>query len=296
MSNAWRRRGSVLVAWILAASTGLVGTAFAGGPPIEPKHSPYPPSPEATRFFERLVDRYRALIHYADTFLLEQVVGSADGDDRATTRTRVSARSRVDGDRLEVSTDADLLWKAIAGGGDSAATGDDPPTGSDGNAEAARRTLRRERDLALAPHLRLRFLDEPLREFQPGGTEAFRATGIAPVRHEDRDMVRIELRSGGESPGGESSVIGITVDPGSMLIRKVDGEEQWSDGRSRTTTISIDPEDSQVAPQVDPQLDPEIDPRSGPLAMPAAADENIPTTPASPPQAPDPPTATMGLG
>jgi hypothetical protein len=266
---------------------GLVGTAGAGGPPIEPGRSPYPPSPEATRFFERLVDRYRAIIHYADTFLLEQVVGSADGDERATTRTRVSARSRVDGDRLEVSTEADLLWNAIAGGGDPA-----PGSGESGESaepnDSARRALRRERDLALAPHLRLRFLDEPLREFQTGGTEAFRATGLAPVRHEDRDMVRIELRSGGESPGGESSVIGITVDPGSMLIRKVDGEEQWSDGRSRTTTISIDPEDAQVDPEIDPELIPNV--------MPVPPDEDDPPTPIMVPQEPDMPAATIGLG
>jgi hypothetical protein len=101
-------------------------------------------------------------------------------------------------------------------------------------------------------------------------------------------MVRIELRSGGESPGGESSVIGITVDPGSMLIRKVDGEEQWSDGRSRTTTISIDPEDAQV--------DPEIDPEPLPHVMPVPSDEDDPSTPIMVPQQPDMPAATIGLG
>ena len=131
--------------------------------------------------------------------------------------------------------------------------------------------MRRERDLSLAPHLRLRFLEEPLREFQPEDDEVFRATGIASVRHADRDMVRIELRSGGESPGDASSVIGLTVDPGSMLIRRVDGEEQWSDGRSRTTTISIEPDAAEVDPDVVPDAEVESAPpieRERPSATP----------------------------
>ena len=92
-------------------------------------------------------------------------------------------------------------------------------------------------------------------------------------------MVRIELRSGGASPGSASSVIGITVDPDSMLIRKVDGEEQWSDGRSRSTTLSIEPEDAAVTPEV-PSTDGEPD-------EPAAPRGN---------GGDDAPAATIGLG
>lgn len=268
--------GGLAVLTVMLSALGSAGPSFAagpslaGGPPIEPATSPYPPSPEATRFFERLVDRYRAIVHYADTFLLEQVIGSTDGDDRATTRTKVAARSRVDGDRLEVETDTDRLWSMLAGGADR-----EPADGPDKANEA----VRRERDLAIAPHLRLRFLDDPLREFKSADDEAFRATGIAPVRHEDRDMVRIELRSGGESPGSASSVIGITVDPGSMLIRKVDGEEQWSDGRNRTTTISIEPEDAEVDPVV-----------------PAISEPESSDPPVATPSGPEGPASTVGLG
>lgn len=262
-----------------AAAFILFSAAFVhAGPPVEPAKSPYPPSPEATRFFERLVERYRHLFNYADRFLLEQEIGSSDGDERATTRTRVAARSRVDGDRLEVSTEGDRVWDAITGGTTEPAR-TAPGDGHRTPRDEARRGIRRDRDLALAPHLQLRFLDEPLREFRSDPDECFRATGIAPVRHADRDMVRIELRSGGESPGSASSVIGITVDPGSMLIRKFDGEEQFSDGRSRTTTISIEPD----APGVDP----------GPSTA-------VPTTEPAPTGAPagasDPSAATMGLG
>ncbi len=256
----------------VATLVGVTATLQAGGPPLGPSTSPYPPSPEATRFFEQLVERYRAIIHYADSFLLEQVVGSADGDERSTVRTRVAARSRVDGDRLEVATEADRLWSGASGASSTSRTAEgDSTTGANDPAGRAREALRRERDLSLAPHLRLRFLEEPLREFQPEDDEVFRATGIASVRHADRDMVRIELRSGGESPGDASSVIGLTVDPGSMLIRRVDGEEQWSDGRSRTTTISIEPDAAEVDPDVVPDAEVESAPpieRERPSATP----------------------------
>ncbi len=277
-------RSSVFVGVFVATLVGATATLQAGGPPLERSTSPYPPSPEATRFFEQLVERYRAIIHYADSFLLEQVVGSADGDERSAVRTRVAARSRVDGERLEVATETDRLWDGVTGtGGDTDGAAVGRPTESIEPADRARRALRRERDLSLAPHLRLRFLDEPLREFQTSGDEAFRATGIASVRHADRDMVRIELRSGGDSPGDASSVIGLTVDPGSMLIRKVDGEEQWSDGRSRTTTISIEPD----AAEVDPELAPEADAAA---TMPREGER-----PAATPDA-DLPATTIGLG
>jgi len=244
---------------VLLVGVVATGTSFAGSPPIEPATSPHPPSPEATRFFEQLVDRYRAIIRYADTFRFEQVIGSADGDQRSTTRTKVAARSRVEGCRMEVETDTDRIWGLLAGDGSP----DPKPAGAGDEVDRARGALRRERDLALAPHLSLRFLETPLREFQSDDDEAFRATGIASVRHEDRDMVRIELRSGGASPGSASSVIGITVDPDSMLIRKVDGEEQWSDGRSRSTTLSIEPEDAAVTPEV-PSTDGEPDEPAAP--------------------------------
>ncbi|MGA1057206.1 MAG: hypothetical protein ACO3Y3_05880 [Phycisphaerales bacterium] len=211
--------------------------AAMGAPPASPEQSEFPPSPEATRFFERLVERYRELIRYADSFLLEQRIGSIDGDADSEVRTRVSARSRIAQGAVEVSTRTRRAVEAVSG---------------DRTAES------REVDLAIAPHLGLRLLDEPLRDFRPG-TEGFRATSIKEVEHDRKSMLRIELRSGGESPGEPSSVFGLTVDPNSMLIRKVDGEERLADGRSFTTTISIEPEDEAVVPSEVPPAPPAIE-------------------------------------
>lgn len=233
-----RSRGIVLplaaAVAVVAAPPAAAGAAPRTAPPVELEQSEFPPSPEATRFFERLVERYRELIRYADTFLLEQRIGSIDGHENAEVRTRVSARSRIADGAVEVSTRTRRIVESIAGEG---------------------RTGSREVDLAMAPHLGLRLLDEPLRDFRPG-TDGFRATSIREVEHEHQAMVRIELRSGGASPGEPSSVFGLTVDPHSMLIRKVDGEERLADGRSFTTTISIDPESDAVVPAEEPPIVP----------------------------------------
>jgi hypothetical protein len=220
------------LAWLSARG------AVASAPPpahAELEQSDFPPSPEATRFFERLVERYRELIRYADTFLLEQRIGSIDGDVDSEVRTRVSARSRIADGEVEVSTRTRRVVESVSGEGVAST---------------------REVDLAIAPHLGLRLLDEPLKDFRPG-TEGFRATSIREVEHDRQAMVRIELRSGGASPGEPGSVFGLTVDPHSMLIRKVDGEETLADGRSFTTTISIDPEPEAVVPVEAPPAPPE---------------------------------------
>jgi hypothetical protein len=220
-----------------AAMLSTASPTAAAAPPQTPEQSPFPPSPEATRFFERLVERYRELIRYADSFLLEQRIGSIDGNVDAEVRTRVSATSRIAEGAVEVSTRTRRAVEAVSG---------------------ERAAESREVDLAIAPHLGLRLLDEPLRDFRPG-TEGFRATSIREVEHDHRAMVRIELRSGGASPGDPSSVFGLTVDPHSMLIHRVDGEERLADGRSFSTTISIEPEDESVVPSEAPPAPPVIE-------------------------------------
>lgn len=238
----------------IALAAGLAWLAIPGeasaaaAPPAELEQSSFPPSPEATRFFERLVGRYRELIRYADTFLLEQRIGSIDGDAASEVRTKVSARSRISNGSVEVSTRSRRIVESVSGEGMPGP---------------------REVDLAIAPHLGLRLLDEPLKDFRPG-TEGFRATSIREVEHEHQSMVRIELRSGGASPGEPCSVFGLTVDPQSMLIRKVDGEERLADGRSFSTTISIDPETEAVAPAEPPPAPPE------PVEAPAGLPGQIP--------------------
>lgn len=225
-------------------------TASSPIPPAAAEQSAYPPSPEATRFFEQLVERYRSLIRYTDSFLFEQRIGSIDGDQQSEVHTSVRARSRIDRDELVVSTRARALTESAAG-----STEPGPA-----------RQAQREVDLAIAPHLRLRYVDEPLREFRPGG-EGFRATGITTVELENQPMVRVELRSDGASPGEPGSVFGLTVDPHSMLIRKVDGEERLADGRQCTTSISIDPSESEVIPATD-ESEPS-EPPAPPVDLPA---------------------------
>lgn len=200
-------------------------------------------SPEAARFFESLVRRYRELVRYADVSWFEQVISGADPSDATTSRSRVRVEGRIADGRVEVISTATRLLEALL-------PSDDHDAG--GRSAADRRRARRDVDAALAPHLGLRLLDQPLRELRPEGLEEYRPTSLRTVELDDRPMLRLELRSGGDTPGEPSAILELTIDPESMLIRRVEGEERWPDGRTCSTSIEIEPRRELIEPAMDP--------------------------------------------
>jgi hypothetical protein len=230
-------------AWTTLPCAALLAAAIApaalGATPIPPG-SPEA-SAEATSFFEALVWRYRQLIRYADTSRLEQVVGATEALPAEDLRTSVAVRTVIEEGRIEVSTASGRIADVVGAG----------PKGLQRlglGRTPAEASLRREIDLTLSPHLGLRVLDEPLRDFRPGRSEGFTATQLERITVDEREMIRLELRSGGATHGEPAAVFGLTVDPESMLIRRIEGSERLPDGRACTTDLSIEPEYAEIDP------------------------------------------------
>ncbi len=171
-------------------------------------------------FFKRLADRYREIDGYVEETEVEQVTNDpATGDPPIRTRTRV--RAEVSNARLRVERPGVL---------DDFARALSPPA-----AGAA------ERDLWLLPHLRLRFSQTPLEQFRRTGGSGFRAAEADRVMVDDREMVRVELRSGGEGESGPSdATFSLFVDPERMLVERVEGEEWLPGGLRQQTTLRIE--------------------------------------------------------
>ena len=171
------------------------------------------------RFFKRLVDRYRAIEDYVEETEVEQVTDDPATDDPPI-RTRTRVRAEVRDDRLVVERPGLL---------------DDV-----GRALTSSKPGASEQDLWLLPHLRLRFSDSPLEEFRPGEDGGFRAAEADRVLVDDREMVRVELRAGGDEESGPTEArFSLFVDPERMLVERVEGEEWLPGGLRHQTTLRI---------------------------------------------------------
>ncbi|MDC0429017.1 hypothetical protein OAL71_00410 [Phycisphaerales bacterium] len=210
-------------------------------------------------FFKRLADRYRAIDGYVEETEVEQVTNDPATEDPPI-RTRTRVRAEVSDSRLHVERPGVL---------DDFARALSPPA-----AGAA------ERDLWLLPHLRLRFSSNPLEQFRKSEGAGFRAAEADRVMVDDREMVRVELRSGGEGESGSSdATFSLFVDPERMLVERVEGEEWLPGGIRQQTTLRIESmqlrDDRYVAEPL-PESSPEaIEPpatvlpmRLGPAAVP----------------------------
>ncbi len=221
-------------------------------------------------FFKRLADRYRAIDGYVEETEVEQVTNDPATEDPPI-RTRTRVRAEVSDSRLHVERPGvlDDLTRALS-----------PPA-----AGAA------ERDLWLLPHLRLRFSPNPLERFRKSGRSGFRAAEADRVMVEDREMVRVELRSGGEGESGSSdATFSLFVDPERMLVERVEGEEWLPGGIRQQTTLRIESmqlrDDRYVAePLPEPYPEPLEPPatvrpmRLDPAATPPFAERDDPSEP-----------------
>jgi hypothetical protein len=172
------------------------------------------------RFFKRLVDRYRAIEDYVEETEVEQITDDPATDDPPI-RTRTRVRAEVRDARLMVERPGllDDVGRSLT----SSKPGATP------------------QDLWLLPHLRLRFSDSPLEEFRPGEAGGFRAAEADRVVVDDREMVRVELRAGGEAESGPTDArFSLFVDPERMLVERVEGEEWLPGGLRQQTTLRIE--------------------------------------------------------
>ena len=227
--NVHRASLAVMMAGLGAAAT-LVDASTAVGIDDEGVHSvigfededAFIPTGDPTDFFERLVDRYRELRHCSEDVRIERLTIDPESDDPPL-RSVVRVVAELGEDQLTVRS-SDLLDEML-----------DLLGPDDVDEEQIGAT---ESELRLLPHLRLRFSPDPLEGFAGGDSEALRPAELEPVTLEGRELVRMELRSG--ESGASETVFSLFVDPRSMLVERIEGEQWLPGGLHHQTTIRVE--------------------------------------------------------
>ncbi len=182
-------------------------------------------------FFERLVDHYRDLTTYEDSSHLVQVtqrVGEADLRRESRMKCEI-----VDGE-LRLTTPQSQIRDGL---------GLDLPFRQSDDF----RDLRQRYNLWLVPHMALKFAEHPLQNLREGVDEGFTPTLLERVMVDDREMVHLELKSGDGLSGATEAVLDFFINPNSLLIERIDGEQHLSDGSHYRTQLNILPEPRDVA-------------------------------------------------
>jgi hypothetical protein len=184
---------------------------------------------DAAEFFDRLVRRYRGLHTYRDTAKLVHVT-QRDGHEAARVETEIGCAFR-DGN-LVITTPGSQAREALR-------------LALPMRASTAVDTANRGYDFWLAPHMALKFDDDPLKHFRAGVEEGFTATDAETVTINDRPMVHLELRSGDGLSEDCEARFDIFVNPRTMLVECISGEQRLPDGGSSITTMHISPQESE---------------------------------------------------
>jgi hypothetical protein len=197
------------------------------------------PRIDPQRFFHLLVDRYHRLQSYQDWTSVRHVI-EREGEAPQCVETRIGCEI-TDG-RLHVETPGSQLRRQS---GLHVPFRSSPPID----------LLDEQYQLWLAPHMALRFTDEPDREFRTGVDQGFTATSAQEVEVDEKPMVRLELTSSEcEDPtaddAGEAcdSQFYLDVDPESLLIERVRGRQRLPDGAKLETELDIEPRTYRDAP------------------------------------------------
>lgn len=232
----------ILTAAVIAAPALLHNSAIACGPPIGKLECPGDAPPivlqsdvltgeliDPAGFFQKVVDRYRTLGAYEDTMHVVEVTEHAG---REVQRRESDMRCEINDDgELSVRTPTkslldELGWKL--------------PLAHSKSMQETKRRL----DLWLAPHLGLRYLENPLQDFRQGVEKGFTAKSAKTVKVNDRPMVQIELASDdidNDSNDGADASFDLYIDPESMLVERIEGRQQFDDGSTCQTTLEINP-------------------------------------------------------
>ncbi|MHC4414079.1 MAG: hypothetical protein ACYS0G_02215 [Planctomycetota bacterium] len=227
MGGRLLKGGAPLVGLLCTCAAAAADEPAPPAAPIEtPAFEAEPLEPEA--FLTRLVERYRRLSVYQDTV---DVVHTTIRADERPHRVATRFTCRVENETLRVETPGTHVRDGI---------GLEVPLRQSPAMEA----LVLQYNLWLAPHMVLRFADEPLEEFRLGVEEGFALTGAEPVDVGARRMVRLKLRSRDPQSGEAEDATArfdLYVGPQSMLIERIEGEQRLPDGASYRTTLDIMP-------------------------------------------------------
>jgi hypothetical protein len=176
-------------------------------------------------FFEMLIARYRCLEAYEDIAKVIQVTERL-GEEPLRVETLIGCE--IEGDRLLIETPASQVRRTV---GLNVRYRKSPAI------EAAELSY----NLWLAPHMALRFAEEPQREFRPGVRDGFTPTEAESVTIDERPMVHLQLKSGDGRAEACESQFDLYVNPDSMLVERITGQERLPGGASYETSLEITP-------------------------------------------------------
>jgi hypothetical protein len=176
-------------------------------------------------FFGALVERYRGIAVYEDVSRVRQVTQRRG---EAPHRVETSIGCAITDGELRVGTPLARMRTLF---------GLDLPFRTDGSVDDA--VLKY--NIWLAPHMALKFEEEPARNFRSGVVEGFTATDVETVKVGDRSMVHLELKSCEEKGEPCSAQFDLYINPESMLVEHIKGHQLLPDGAEYQTTLDIRP-------------------------------------------------------
>jgi len=162
-------------------------------------------------FFDTLVERYRHLVDYEDTVVIVEIV-TRESQEPHRVETRIACR--IENDRLRI----DSPGAQVRGG-----VGLGPPIAR----STAMESLALRYNLWIAPHMALRFKQDPLAEFRLGVPQGFIVAGVEQAKWQGRPLIRIRLKAAAvedaPSDAARTAQYELWVNPDSMLIERVTG-------------------------------------------------------------------------
>ncbi len=219
---------------VASADQNTIGSISS--PQIAASHDARSDRADALAFFESLVEHYRGLVAYEDVADVVQIT-TRPGEEPQRVEIRIAAT--IQDGQLRVETPGSQMRDSI---------GLDVPL----KTSPAMETFVQKYNLWIAPHMALRFTDEPLQDFRLGVEEGFTPTLTETVIIDGRSLVRVQLKSGDGLSEDYTAKFDLYVDPDSMLIQRIEGEQRLPDGADYSTTLDITPiradQDEVVAP------------------------------------------------
>jgi hypothetical protein len=213
---------------ILIAVLGVTVVAGASSPAESLAEAERTPE-RVEAIFDTLVDRYRQLVDYEDTVAVVETV-TRESQEPHRVETRLACR--IENDRLRIDSPSAQVRGRVGLGTPVARS-------------TAMESLALRYDLWIAPHLALRFKKDPLAEFRLGVPQGFIVSGVEKVSWRDRPFLKIRLKAAAvqdaDADAATTAQYDLWVNPDSMLIERVIGQQRLPDGADYRLTMDITP-------------------------------------------------------
>ena len=219
----------LLVLMLMTGETSPRPTAPAP-PPIAGAHQADDGDPtiDARAFFALVVARYRDLQSYEDTTRVVRVT-RRDGETPERVETHIGCA--IEHGELRVETAAAALRRRVG-------------LGLPVRVSPAMRQARLSYQLWMAPHMGLRYSSDEPASAVLGVTAAsgLTATEADIVTIDERELVHVELTSPEtEAREAGETTLDLYVNPDSMLVERILGQQRLPDGGNYETTLDITP-------------------------------------------------------